>query len=169
MALITLDNFTGLYSVAKNRHNEDDLETFIDTYEQERLQELLGCELFTLFEADLDASVPQVPQNSPFTEIYEPFCIDDDCGIVRSYGMVDMVTAFIYFEWVKRMSYLNTSGGTVVADSENSNHANQTSASIYMLYNRAIKSYQAIQHFICENESDYPTFKGISKEKAGWI
>jgi hypothetical protein len=162
--LITSDDFTGLYRVSENYNTEEDFEIVIDTFEKEYLQDLLGCELYDLFVADVDPITKQ-PVTQIYIDIYNAFCKEDSlCVQNRSFGMVDMLCAFIYWEWLRQNQLRKTSIGTVVADAENASHARPTSTMIYVRYNRGIRSFKAIQRFICDNSSDYPTFEGIQKQ-----
>lgn len=168
MAIITIDQLTGLFRVSQNRHNEEDLQIFLDTFEKQYLQDLLGCELYNLFVADLDASDPQVPQTQIYLDIYNAFCEDEtSCGIVRSFGMVDMMLGFLYWEWLRYDSFKKTGSGTVISDSENSNHARSAAYDLYVKYNRSVGSYKSIQWKICNDSTDYPTFNGIKKQVNG--
>lgn len=169
MAIITIDQLTGLFRVSHNRHNEEDLQIFLDTYEKQYLQDLLGCTLYDLFVADLDASDPQVPVSAIYLDIYNSFCEDESafCGIVRSHGMVDMLLGFLYWEWLRYDSFKKTSAGTVISDSENSNHARTAQYDLYVKYNRSVGTYKAIQWYICNNSTVYPDYNGIKKEVNG--
>lgn len=169
MAIITIDQLTGLFRVSQNRHNEGDLQIFLDTYEKQYLQDLLGCDLYVLFVDDLDASDPQVPQTAPYLDIYNAFCEDESshCGIIRSHGMVDMMLGFLYWEWLRYDSFKKTASGTVISDTENSNHARTAQYDLYVKYNRSVGSYQAIQYKISLDSVTYPDFNGIIKNVNG--
>lgn len=166
---ITPTNFkNALIYIATNVHTEDDLQTYIDEFEVEYLQEMLGCELYELFVADL---VNGVPQTQIYIDIYNKFCIDDDlCGTQRvSEGIVKMIEKFIFWEYIKDQKVKDTSSGNVVNVNEASRETVFSATRVFDTYNKAIKSYKAIQWFICENSSDYPKFNGSNKDKTSWL
>ena len=165
------NNFKGVYEVSINKHTEERFLDYINTYEKKYLQDLLGCKLYDLFEGDLDSNDPQKPQDSIYQVIYNPFCIDDTVCYKkrRSEGMVIMLTAFIYFEWIRDQRFKPTGTGIVVSDSENSNMATFDEAGLYRKYNIAIETYKAIQWYICENLTDYPTYEGVKKEITSYL
>ena len=63
----------------------------------------------------------------------------------------------------------SVASGQVQMDSENSTMASAAVFGAYEKYNRGVETYRAIQRYICENMSDYPTFNGIRKEFASWL
>jgi len=165
---ITPANFkNGLLCIATTVHTESDLQDYIDKYEVDYLQDLLGCELYGLFIADL---VNGVPQTQIYIDIYNKFCIDDDCGHQRvSEGMITMLEKFIFFEYVRDQKVKNTNTGNVVSQAEASRETMFPESRLYTIYNEGIKSYCNIQWYICENLTDYPTFEGIVKRKTSWL
>jgi hypothetical protein len=60
----------------------------------------------------------------------------------------------------------NTLAGTVTQKSENSDGAMTT---LYVRYNDAVKTYQAIQGYILYNSGSYPLFRGVPKQYAYWL
>jgi len=171
MALVQASDFKSnpIYKIFISKQVETELSVMIDDVEENILQDLLGCELYGLFITDLDTNTPQVPQNSPFTEIFEAICMDDECGKIVSKGMVDMLQGFIYFEWERYNPFKATANGIVLSDSENSTQANLIASGVYNKYNRAVKSYHAIQEYICKNSELYPTYNGKHKEFTSYI
>lgn len=170
MAIIQPTDFTenALYDIALTMQVENEMPAFIDVIEKDILQELLGCELYDLFIADLTPTTPQEPQTQIYIDLFNAFCEQDDI-CARSYGIKDLLQGIIYFEWHRYNQNKSVSSGIVRMDSENSNLANMASANLYEKYNRAIKSYQAIQTYICSNIDVYPTYKGVNKDFASWI
>lgn len=167
---ITPENFKiGRFCIAVNVHKENDLQSYIDTFEKIYLQDLLGCELYDLFIADLDAS--GMPQTPIYINIYQAFCIDyRGCGNkVRSEGMVQLLKEFIYFEYVRNQKVANSNGGNVVNINEASRETVSFETDIYDAYNNGIKNYKAIQFYICENSTDYPTYNGERKDITGIV
>lgn len=172
MAIVQIKDFLDnpVYDIAKTIQVDTQLSSLIDSIEKDKLQDLLGCNLYDLFIADLTASTPQIPQTQLFIDLFDEFCIDNNfCKRQKSQGIKDMLMAFIYFEWHRYNQNKSVANGIVLIDSENSHLANLASTNIYDKYNRGIESYQAIQFFIQENITIYPDFKGVKKEFATWI
>jgi hypothetical protein len=149
------------YKIALTLQAETELEAMIVDVEDNVLQMLLGCELYDLFIADLTVGTPQVPQTQIYLNIFNKFCIDDSmCGQQRSKGMKDLLEAFVYFDWHRYNLNKSVSTGMVRGDSENSNLVSPEAFGIYDKYNRGVESYRAIQQYISDNSSVYPTFNG---------
>ena len=166
MAILQPSDFTEnpIYNIALTLQADCELETMIDDVEKNTLQELLGCELYTLFNADLTVGTPQVPQTAIYTDIFEPFCFDHVlCGPQTSKGMKDLLMSFVYFEWHRYNLNKSVSTGMVRGDSENSNMVLAESFGTYDKYNRSIESYRSIQQYISDNSTVYPTFEGRRK------
>ena len=166
MEILQPSDFTDnpIYNIALTIQADSELETLIDDVEKNTLQELLGCDLYNLFIADLTASTPQVPQTTIYTNIFNSFCFDHVlCGPQKSQGMKDLLMAFVYFEWHRYNLNKSVSTGIVRGDSENSNMVLAESFGTYDKYNRAVSSYRSIQQYIYDNSTVYPTFEGRRK------
>jgi hypothetical protein len=74
--------------------------------------------------------------------------------------MIDLLEAFVYFDWHRYNLNKSVSTGMVRGDSENSNLVSPEAFGIYDKYNRGVESYRAIQQYISDNSSVYPTFNG---------
>jgi len=172
MAIVQISDFKDnpTYNIALTRRAQKQLPALIDQIEKDDLQELLGCELYDLFIADLTVATPQVPQAQIYLDIFNPFCKDDSiyCG-ERSFGMKDMLMGFIYMAWQSYAFTQDTAGGMVSIDNENSLLSTPDAAGLYIKQNRAVESYTAIQRYICTNMSVYPTFEGMRKNYSGII
>ena len=166
MAILQPSDFTDnpIYNIALTIQADAELETLIDDVEKNTLQELLGCDLYNLFIADLSASTPQVPQTQIYLDIFNAFCFDHVlCGPQKSQGMKDLLMAFVYFEWHRYNLNKSVSTGIVRGDSENSNIVLAESFGTYDKYNRAVSSYRSIQQYISDNSTNYPSFEGRRK------
>jgi len=159
-------DFTGRYDIGQNGYTVTDLQGFIDFYEEDYLQFLLGCELYDLFVADLLNGEPQTPI---YQAIFNSFCIDQDNCIIKSAGMKDMLKAFIYFEYARKSDDSVTISGNTQSSSDNSVKPSQIQAGLYNYYNEGINTYHAIQAYIKENETDYPTYNGQPKRISTWV
>lgn len=141
----------------------DDFKAVIDRLEEEILQDLLGKELYDLFIADLDTgSFPQVPQDARFTAIFDKFH-QDDPFYLRSEGMIRMLQAMIWFEWMKQTGMQNTPVGAVRNEFENSTNLSANAANMEMTHNRGIRTFLSILDFIILDQTTYPEYSGRSK------
>ena len=166
MAILQASDFTDnpIYNIALTMQAECEIDAMIDDVEKNTLQDLLGCDLYTLFIADLTVPTPQVPQTQIYIDIFEPFCFDHElCGPQNSKGMKDLLMGFVYFEWHRYNQNKSTSTGVVRGDSENSNLATAEAFGIYNKYNRAVETYRSIQQYIYDNSTVYPDFAGQRK------
>lgn len=166
MAILQASDFTEnpIFNIALTMQAECELDSMIADVEINTLQDLLGCDLYNLFIADLTPDTPQEPQADIYIKIFEAFCFDHVlCGPQKSKGMKDMLMAFVYFEWHRYNLNKSTSTGIVRGDSENSNLATAEAFGIYDKYNRAIDTYRSIQQYIYDNSTDYPDFAGQRK------
>lgn len=168
MSFLTPQDFDSdsILCMASTRLTEDRIQTFIDAVEKRYLQDLLGCDLYDLFIADL---VSNVPQTQRFIDIFDEFCKDDNCGIIRSEGIKEMLKGFTYWEWEKQNKAKNTQTGSIVNENEVSREATFDEAGLYEVYNNAIKTYKAIQWFICDDLTTYPEYNGQRKEITHWF
>jgi hypothetical protein len=166
--LITTADFVDKFYIPNDADTTTLLNSYIDRYEKKYLIELLGVELYKLFEADINGTT-HVPQTGIYTKIYEEILEDSDGDIYISKGMKDMLLGFIWFEFVREYKYKFTASGHTVSASENSNQVRFDDMNIYGRYNESVSSYEVIQWYIMENESDYPDFNGKCKSIAYWI
>ena len=151
MATITQpSDYIGEYRI--NKSCFDDLELFIEKYEPYYLVRLLGADLKALFYSDLTVTTPQVPQTTPYTEIFNPFEIDDGDCLYISEGIKQMLIQLIYFHYTREQGYKNTQSGMVDPNAENSVKA--MSFNDIKAYNEGISNYQIIQWYICDNPND---------------
>ena len=70
-------DYIGEVKISSNQYGEKDLLLYIERYEREILEELLGCDLAEAFINDFD-NVLGAPTEQRFIDIYESFCIDDN-------------------------------------------------------------------------------------------
>ena len=172
--IVKTSDFTGFYALSQNKFDKDALTEYITTFEKKYLQNLLGCELYDLFIADLD--IDGVPQTLIYEKIYDPFCLDglnDGCYCGEYYnseGIKAMLKGFIYFHYLSDQRLKNTISGTVTNANENSYKAevNELITLNYRRFNNSVFTYKAIQKYIQKNIIDYPTYKGVCKEMLFW-
>jgi len=158
------DFLNGSFKILQNCHSEVNLQDAIDRYESLYLCQLLGDELKGLFLADLDPD--GLPQTQRFIDIYDPFCDTDGCNGKShiSEGMKTMLKGFIFFHYNVEDIYQPTPVGTISQDQQNATTAtaNQAFRNSELRYNDAVRTYRAIQWFICNNSSTYPEYSGVS-------
>ncbi len=142
MAIVTKDDFVGELKVPKTNFSE--LDTFIKDYEEENLINLLGAELYQLFKADLTNTDPQIPQTDRFIKLFNPFMIDSGDLIVVSKGIKKMLAQFIYFEFIRFMSFENGSSGTVINAPELGKNA-VGGGNLVIEYNKGVNNAYTIQ------------------------
>lgn len=164
MILATTD-FTGQYQISKgNSYKDADTDVYIEDNQENFLIDLLGCDLYDLFIADL---VNNVPQAQRFIDIFDKFCIDDPIGSGtqrRSKGIKVMLKGFTYFNIVRDSDFFNTISGNVKNEFSNSSAVSGAQMGLTERYNIAIGSYWAIQWYICDNASTYPEYNGLFKD-----
>ena len=166
---ITYQDFgKGKYELHSGIYEQAKIQAYIDKYEKIYLQKLMGIDLFNLFVADLDQGVPLSPL---YLSLFDPIEYDRDlCGeIVVSEGMIEMIKGIVYFQYLKDQTNQVWVSGSVRPSGENSENVSTLNMMIYTRYNEAIKSYKAIQTYICDNLTDYTEFNGKSLKTAYWI
>lgn len=152
MSIVLSSDFeNGEYKITTDFKKAAEIDVFIDKYEEFYLVRLLGADLFDLFIADLNGATPQVPQTTPFTNIFEPFHTDDNSCLRISEGIKVMLIQFIYFHVVREGTYKKTTEGVVRSSSENSINLAYNGYNLIEAYNEGIKNYCEIQWFIEDN------------------
>ncbi len=158
----TADFSTGKFKIPQSIHT--DLDSYITRYEASYLADLLGASLKTLFVANLTA---QVPTSAIYLSLFNAFQTDDGTCIRKSFGIKDMLCGFIWFEYMRDVHLKGSIVGQVKSVNENSEVVGAENY-IYQFYNESIQTYSAIQWYIDENSSDYPTYNGICKQINHW-
>lgn len=191
MSLISASDFAGIYKISQQSSTTTELNDFIEQMEPEYLAELFGAELSVLFLADINAGVPTTER---FLNVYNAFILDGQSSgslstfyvgspfnpyfpggdpreqntIQQSFGMKDMLTGLTYFEFMKDGAVQAGPSGLSSPDTMTSTKPGSggRSQKLSEKYNRAIKSYQAIQWYMTAgpNASDYSEFKGVCKQ-----
>lgn len=163
MIILSDTDFAGKWDLTKS--NNDLIAEYILEYEEKYLTELLGKELYDLFIADLNAGVPQDPI---YVKIFNPFTEKINQITVASDGIKKMLLGLIYFMYVRDNRTKQTMNGAVEQQTEVSVKSDNTF--LYLRYNDAVRTYQAIQKYIYHNKSvTYPAFDGVVKNKVSFI
>ena len=161
--LIKNTDFVGIYRISQNCFS--DLDLYIEANEKEYIEDLLGSELASEFINNLSS---MQPTSQKFIEIYDPFSEDDGICINRSEGMKKMLIGMIYFDYVRDVNFKVTTGGIKKNAVETSNDVGTNEHDLWRRYNRAIKTYNAIQGYICERMATYPNYNGQNKGLSHW-
>lgn len=160
MALITTSDFENKFEVTLNEFNEAKLSSYIDRYEQITLVELFGKDLYDLWVTGIGTSDPL------YTFLRDPFVVQLDCGeILNSRGVNDVLLGVVYFYWQRDISTQISSNGSVEKKGENSTNISAFKANVQSRWDESIKSYTAIQKYICDKSDLYPDFEGQVKYK----
>lgn len=183
MSIVSTSDFKGIHQISQNCYSEGELESYILKYEKVYLQHLLGCELYELVIPEFDPGPPTTPR---FVAIFDPFCKDGSLKIHNYYwhrmnhsyhcpvqiiseGIKEMLLGFIYWEYMTNSKFVHHLDGVSVDQSENSREATNAEVGAWTdeRYNDAIKTYQAIQWYICHNDDghEYDEFNGVPKRK----
>ena len=157
---------SGPLRVAYNNLSEKNLQGVIDAVERVFLPSVLGAELTKLLIADYDPSTGFSEQR--FTDIFEPFEVDNEKELVISEGIKKMLMLMIYFEYVRFQPIQNRETGNTTAINENSEQVSGVSSGLYLRYNESIKTAHAIQWKIRQSE-DYPEYNGQNLKVTSWV
>lgn len=165
---ITYNDFgKGKFELHHGMYEQAKIQAYIDKYERQYLVKLLGVELFNQFVADL---VANVPQTAKYLKIYNPFEYDNvNCYIYISEGMIDMIKGFVYYQYLKDLTNNVAVSGNVRPLGENSENVSTLNSMIYTRYNDSVRTFKAIQSYICDFSSDYLKYNGAGLRTAYWI
>lgn len=154
MSIVLNTDFVGEYSVSQSCY--DSLNNYIEKYEKDFLIKLLGAELYGLFIADLDNSIPQVPQTTRFIDLYNSFDIDDSNCVRTSEGLKKSIVQYVYFYYTRNINFSPTDSGIMRTVSEVSQILPYNGFNLVESYNQSIKNYKEIQWYICDKPTIYP-------------
>ncbi len=158
MIFVALEDFDeGFLTIATNNFSEEDLEAYVDRYEQYYLAKLLGADLAQTLIDDVGS---QTTENQVLLD--EWFANDeDDCDkLYHSRGLKEVLLACIFFHFIFNQDSQSAQAGTVKAISETSNN---TSAPGHARrrYNACLETVDAIRwKCLTDAPDDYPDFKG---------
>ena len=154
--LITKTDFADTFALSISI--SDKITAYIAMYEEKYLRELLGASLFTLFKSDV---TNYLPVTAKYLTIFNEINSDEDNFLLHSDGMKKMIKGFIWYEFVAGTAHKHTSTGVVADVNEISLNANFDLA--FKHYNESIDTYNAIQYYITDNNTNYTDFAGVSK------
>ena len=152
--IIQITDFDGgEYAVPQNCYDESGFQAYLDKYEKKYLIELLGCELYGLFIADLVAGVPAT---QIYLDLFNDFCKDNCNSIIKSEGMKAMLIQLVYFYLVRDLPVKKSSTGVGFNVNEVTKGPTYSGFNIVEAFNEGVVNYAAIQWYIRDNSSDYP-------------
>ena len=96
-------------------------------------------------------------------------CTDDNNCIIESEGIKTMLKGLIWGHIAEVFDTTLATVGVKKNDSANSENAGLQVSRMYNLFNQQVKTYRAIQWFICENSSDYPEENMQPIKLATWL
>ena len=155
--IIVKEDFVGKFDLVKSIN--DKIESYITTYEESYLRELLGIDLFNLYKADV---VSHLPVTASYLTITNPLFIEQSGYSIVSNGIKDMLLGFIFFEYVRDNKIKQSMSGSVVNGVDSSNN-DFTQEFLFQRYNESIDIYKNIQLYIELNKATYPTYNGFTK------
>tara|TARA_R110002167_G_scaffold27673_4_gene94053 strand:+ start:1757 stop:2269 length:513 start_codon:yes stop_codon:yes gene_type:complete len=162
-----LDFGKGKYELHSGIYEQAKINDYINKYEKIYLIRMLGADLYNLFVADLVAGVPVTAK---YLALYNSFEYDSGCGdIVISEGLKDIVKGFVYFQYLKDQTNQVWVSGSVAPSGENSKNVSTLNMMIYTRFNDSVRSYRAVQRYICDNSTDYSKYNGRGVSTAYWI
>lgn len=156
MSVLNVSDFaSSKYEVSVSEFTIDRIQEYIDRYETMLLIQLMGKELYDLWDGSTD------PIYLKLTNAWVEQ-LSDGC-VVQSRGIVDMLAGFVYFEYVRDQYTQQTINGAVKAKGQNSDPANFPMTMLHTRYMEALDNYNAIQAYIKDNAATYPEYNGVTK------
>ena len=155
--IIVKEDFVGKFDLVKSIN--DKIESYIETYEESYLRELLGINLFNLYKADV---ANHLPVTDSYLTITNPLYVEQSGYSIVSNGIKDMLLGFIFFEYVRDNKIKQSMSGSVVNGVDSSNN-DFTQEFLFQRYNESIDIYKNIQLYIELNKSTYTTYNGFTK------
>lgn len=156
---VTTANFINKYELTLTDFNPAILTAYIARYETITLIELFGKELYDLYIAGIAGG------DSIYETLRDAFTVQLSSGLILdSKGVDDMLTGIIYFYYSRDINTQPTSNGNVSSKGENSEKVSEFKANVQSRWDEAITTYSAIQYYILENSSVYPTFEGYEPQ-----
>jgi len=151
----TISDYTGYFALAKNTHTDDDLQAYIDRFEEQALRMLFQCE-YDNFIADL---VLDVPQSTKWLDVYNSFYECDSCGVeYESKGLLDLIKSYVFYNYSTDSNVTNTILGTVKQRGGASEVVGSQYTRNYRVYNQFVYSYNAIMWKMDDSDEVYDLY-----------
>lgn len=146
-----ISDYIGYFKLSKNQYTNEQLQAYIDRFEEYVLRDLLQCD-YDEFIADL---VDGVPTSAKWLDLYNKFYLCDECGEFFSLGIKDMVSCYVFYNYSKDSYIQSTITGTVKLKGSASEPLASQNSKDFIIYNQYVKSYNAIMHKALTNEYEY--------------
>lgn len=155
---VTVSSFINKFETTQNEFDTAKLADYITRYETITLIELFGKELYDLYVIGIGASDPV------YEFLRDAFTVQLDSGIIlNSRGVDDLVAGIIYFYYHRDNYTQQTINGGVKNKGENSENVSVFVSNIQARWDEAVSSYRAIQYYLLDNNTVYPTYLGLNK------
>ena len=166
--ILTIDDFEfGEFKIALDPEQEQDLDLYIDKAESEYLPRLFGLDFYNLFVADWNSAPVGVPTDPRFSKVYNEFTDQNDCVMVQSLGMEEMLKGIVYYLFLRDVVTRSTTVGLESVIGENTESVTAIGHDITRRYNEAIDTFHTIQYYMHTfNPADYPEYKGVNVRMA---
>lgn len=153
MVTISTGSFVGKFEVSINVFTTPKLQQYIDRYSTKYLYDMLGEELFLLWNAGAGTPI--------YDKLTNPFIFQSRCGkVYESKGIEDMLLGLIYWHYVTDITTKQSINGGIKNSNENSKDASFVLANVHDRYYESLLTYRAIQAWVIDNSIDYPLFNG---------
>lgn len=161
--ILTIEDFDfGQYEIALDPEQEQDLDRYIDEAESEYLPKLFGKDLYDLFVIDWNSPPAGVPTDPRFGKVYEPLLEQNDCVMVQSLGMLDMLKGIVYYLFIRDQITRSTTLGVDSFLGENVEAKTAIQHDTTRRFNTAIDTFETIQYYMHTfNSDDYPEYRGV--------
>lgn len=163
MSILNPNDFIGKYNISKNQLNLTPLQTCIDSVEFKIMNQLFGVELLALYTQGIE------DDEEIYTVLFDQLVFEYNDNQYISNGITEMLKGFTYYAFFVETTTQASTNGNVIESSENSRMANDVETNIYLRYNEAVNTFNAIQTYLFVNSDVYPTFKGIKKRLMTWF
>ena len=152
----------GRYKIALDPEQDTDIGLYIDSVEEEYLPKLFGKELYDLFVIDWTTIPVGTPTDLRFKEVFDPFTKQNDCVMIQSIGMEDMLKGFVYYLFLRDDVTRSTTVGLERILGENVESVSAIGHDITSRYNESVDTFQTIQYYMdIFDEVTYPEYKGV--------
>lgn len=153
--LLLTSDFTGFYRLTKNQFSTEEFKEFIAQCQEERLIDLLGDDLFLLFEAGI-ADIGSARER--VTTLINGINYDFQELTVKYDGVEEMLKGFTFAKYVNEQPWENTIIGFEKGLANNAVIASEGVKAALALkrYNRAVDFYRKAQDYI-ERENQQPS------------
>jgi len=159
MILIQTSDFDNFHSLAQSIANTNELQAYIDRYEEKYIKLILGAVLGELY--IVDKSNPT--QDPIFVVIEDAFIMDENSSIRESKGLKDVLLSLIFYHYVFDTQTKHSQSGVTINQSEVSNTNSPENAARFgeQKWNDSLDSIESIQWYVTVfAPDDYPEYNG---------